>query len=432
MKNDGGIQVAVIFGGFDVDFPRMVPVRQHFVADKIENVREAVLKELTRDDIRSRFKEGQCIAVTVGSRGIASIDVVVKTTVDFLKEIGTKPFIIPAMGSHGGASPEGQKKVLASYGITEETMGAPIEADMEVVQLGTTKSGAPAYFSKVAYEADGIVVINRVKNHTSFRGPVESGLTKMVVIGLGKHKGATYVHYQGFDRFSQLIPEVGEVLLSKAKIACGLALVENGYHELMIVHAALPEQFIETDTRLLKVAYEAMPRILFDEFEVLIVDEIGKDISGAGMDPNVTGRFSEAHMIALQLKPRVQRIVVLDLTDESYGNAIGLGSADLTTSRVVAKIDRQATYANVITSTVLRGGAIPMYFDTDKESIAVALKTCKRVEPSEARVVRIKNTSDLDVIHVSETLLPKVKQDPRFEIIGEPQPMAFTEEGRLI
>ncbi len=422
----------LVDGGFDIEFPRMIKVKQKFRADRIENVRETVFAELERDEIRRCFKRGQRIAVTVGSRGVASIAEVTRAIVDKLKEFGTQPFIIPSMGSHGGATPEGQKEVLASYGVTEETMGVSIEASMEVVQLGETESGTPVYFSKPAYEADGVVVAARVKNHTNFRGPVESGLMKMMVIGLGKHRGATYVHKLGFQRFRTLIPEVGRAIIERAPITCGLALVENGYHEQMIIRAVTPDKIEETDIELLKVAHEAMPKILFDELDLLIVDEIGKNISGSGMDPNVTGRYSEAFMMQLDPKPRVQKIVVLGLTEETHGNATGIGDADLITKEVLSKIDFDKTNANVITSTVLRGGAIPMAMENDLQAIVVALKTCNQVEPPDAKVVRIKNTMELEEIEISEALLPEAQGNENIEILGSLEPMGFTGKGRLI
>lgn len=422
----------LLVDGFDVEFPKMVKVHQSFRSDRIQDIRGKVREELGKEEIRRRFKPGQRIAITVGSRGVASIAEVIKAVIDQLKEWGVRPFIVPAMGSHGGGTSEGQLEVLASYNVTEETMGVPIEAAMEVVQLGTTEHGIPVYLSKPAFEADGILVAARVKCHTNFRGPIESGLMKMMVIGLGKHKGATYVHKQGFERLHEIIPEVGRAIIERAPIVCGLAMVENGYDQQMIMRAVTPDKIEETDVELLKVANEAMPRILFDDIDVLIIEEIGKNISGSGMDPNVTGRFSEAFMAKYDPKPHVQKIVVLGLTEETHGNACGLGDADLTTRAVVEKIDYMKTWANVITSTVLSIGAIPMAMDNDKEAIALALKTCNRVEPPQARVVRIKNTAHLDEIEISEALLPLARANENIKIVGDLKPMAFTAEGSLI
>lgn len=423
--------MAIIEGGFDVDLPQMVKVKQRFNDNKIENIEEKVFSELEQDEIRSRFKPGQRIAVTVGSRGIDKIAHVTKAIIDKLKEFGTKPFIIPAMGSHGAATPEGQMNVLASYHITEESMGVPIEASMETIQIGTTENNIPVYISKSAMEADGIVVVNRVKAHTNFRGPVESGLMKMLVIGLGKHKGATYVHKRGFQRFKYIIPEVGRAIIKKAPITCGIGLVENGYDELMIIKAVTPDQIEKTDEQLLNISRAAMPKILFDEIDLLIVDEIGKNISGTGMDPNVTGRFAEPFMMQEVNKPKIQKIAVLGLTKETEGNATGLGDADITTRKVFEQLDFEKTYANVITSTVLPLGSIPVMMENDKQAIAVAVKTCYDIEPHEARIVRIKNTASLDEIEISEPLLQEAIKNEKIEIIGELSPFKFDEDGQL-
>lgn len=424
--------MAIIDGGFVCDFPQMVKVKQSFNANTVEDIRAKVFFELEKEEIKDRFKPGQRIAITVGSRGVADVDIITKAIADKLKEFGTNPFIIPAMGSHGGATPEGQRGVLASYKVTEETMGVPIVDTMETIQLGTTASGIPVYLSKAAFEADGIVVAARVKAHTNYRGPIESGLVKMMVIGLGKHRGATYVHAQGFARFAELIPDVGREILKKAPITCGLALVENGYHQQMVIEAALPEKIEQTDAELLKVANQAMPRILFDDIDVLIVEQIGKNISGGGMDPNVTGRFTEAFLSKYDIKPRVQKIVVLGLTPETNGNACGIGDADLTTKSVFNQVDLEYTYANVITSTVLKVGAIPMMLDTEEQAIVVALRTCNRIKPHEAKVVRIRNTGELDEIEISEALLPEAQASPNIEVAGTLKPMAFAEDGRLL
>ncbi|NEU31980.1 DUF2088 domain-containing protein [bacterium LRH843] len=424
--------MAIIDGGFNVDLPKMIKVKQHFQDDRIEKIEEAVWGQLEKEEIRNQFKKGHKIAVTVGSRGVADIDLITKAVIDKLKEYGTVPFIIPAMGSHGGGTPQGQLDILASYHITEETMGVPIEASMEVIQIGTTENSIPVYVSKPALEADGIIVMGRIKPHTNFRGPIESGLMKMMTIGLGKHRGATYVHKKGFHRFAEYIPEVGRMIIEKAPILCGIGLVENGYHEQMIVKAVLPKEIEQTDVELLKMARESMPRILFDGIDLLIVEEIGKNISGNGMDPNVTGRYSETFMMKHETKQPVQKIAVLGLTKETQGNACGIGDADVTTKSVFEEIDLHKTYANVITSTLLPGGAIPMMLDNDQQAIAVALKTCYDIEPHEAKIVRIKNTAQLDEIEISEALLAEAEKNDAIQIIGEPSSISFTENGKLI
>lgn len=422
----------LIEGGFNIEFPEMVTIRQNFESRRIDDIEKAVWDELHKPEIRGQFRPGQSVAITVGSRGIANIARITKSAIDTLKGFGVEPFIIPAMGSHGGASPEGQMEVLASYGVTEESMGVPIRAEMDVVEVGKTPDGVPVYVSKPAMEADGILVMGRVKPHTAYRGKNESGLIKMMVIGLGKHKGATTIHHQGFSRFAELIPAAGRVVLEKAPVLAGLAIVENGYDETMVLQAVHPNQFEEEDSRLLEIARKSMARILFDEFDLLIVEEIGKNISGDGMDPNVTGRYIPEALDKLDHIPKIQKLVVLDLTEATHGNANGMGMADVVTRRLVDKINYEYTYANAITSTELRGTRIPTIMETDREAIVVGLKTCNGVEPQNARVVRIKNTLELSEIQISTALLPEAAANPAVEIVGKPVKMQFTEDGRLI
>lgn len=422
----------LIEGGFDIQFPQMVRIRQKFESRRIDDVAVAVKAELSRPEIRAQFRPGQSIAITAGSRGIHGIAAITKAAVDTLQSFGTQPFIVPAMGSHGGATPEGQLEVLASYGITEETMGVPIRAEMDVVEVGRTPEGVSVYISRPAYEADGILVVGRVKPHTCYRGPNESGLMKMMVIGLGKHKGATTIHHQGFAAFHELIPAAGRVILKNAPIAAGLGIVENGYDETMIIQAVHPDRFEEEDARLLEIARKNMARILFDEFDLLIVEEIGKNISGDGMDPNVIGRYMPDFMAKQEHKPYIQRIVALSLTEETHGNANGVGLADVVTRRLVDEINYEYTYANAITSTELCGVRIPLTMPTDREAIIVGLKTVRKVEPQNARVVRIKNTLELENIEISTALLPEARTNPNIEIIGEPRELDFDETGRLL
>jgi hypothetical protein len=422
----------IVEGGFDIDLPRMVKIRQHFRSDKIDDIPAVINKELDREEIRARNKPGGQIAVAVGSRGIANIFDIVKATVNKLKSMGTHPFIVPAMGSHGGATAEGQLEVLASYNITEETMGCPIRSSMETVYTGVSELGVDTYIDKHAFESDGIVVINRVKVHTDFRGPVESGLTKMLAIGLGKHRGATMIHKLGFHTFAKLIPDMGRTIRSKAPVACGLAIVENGYEQPMIIRAVLPDDFETTDMELLEVSKEAMAKLLFKEIHVLVIDEIGKNISGSGLDPNVTGRFVPAFMAKMDHEPKTHKIVVRDLTEETHGNATGIGMADVTTRRLVDKINYEYTYANVITSTELAGAKIPVTVDNDRQALVVALVTVNGVKPTEAKVVHIRNTLELGEIWISEALLPEAKANPQIEILSEPVPFRFDEEDNLL
>ncbi|MDI3532181.1 MAG: hypothetical protein PWR28_526 [Synergistaceae bacterium] len=415
-------------GGLDFDLPRMFWVEQKFNKQKLDDVRQTTKEELNK--VLSSDLEGKRIAITAGSRGISNISSIVKAIADFLKEKGAKPFVVPAMGSHGGATAEGQRELLAEYGITEEAMGVPIVSSMDVVEIGTSDDGVPVYCDKEAYNSDGIVVCNRVKPHTDYRGPHESGLLKMMAIGLGKHKGATAIHKMGFDRFETVIPNVGKVFLKKAPILCGVAIVENAYHETMLIEAVKPERFVERDKALLKIAKENMPRFLLSHIDLLIVDEIGKDISGDGMDPNVIGRTG-SRLPGFETIP-IQKIAVLDLTEDTNGNGIGIGLADVTSYNLVRKLDLAPSYINAITSTVLEGVKIPVVMNSDREAIALGLATCNRIEPKNAGVVRIKNTLSLYTIEVSEAYLNEVEKSDVLVKLTEPAPWRFDAQGNLI
>ena len=405
---------ALIPGGIELDYPNGAHIQQLFTGPTVEDVTSRVREELERPEIARRIRLGQKIGLGVGSRGIQCLGEVVRATVKKLREYGAEPFIIPAMGSHGGATPEGQRTVLASYGITEEALGVPIEASMEVVELGKTGSGVPVHFSKAALQADGVVPIGRIKAHTAFRGPVESGLFKMLTIGFGKHKGAATAHSCGFARFAELIPEVGRLILDRAPVAFGIAIVENAAEDAAAIEALTPEEMPKREPELLVKAKAWMGRILFDRFDVLVVDEAGKNISGDGMDPNVTGRFSQPFV---QGGPEIQKIAVLDLTDESHGNACGIGSADVITQNFLDKIDFNQTYTNGVTSTVLSAVRLPVVMPTTQTAVALALRSCNAVEPGEERIVRIKNTLELDEIWVSDALLEETEDRTDLKVL---------------
>lgn len=418
-----------IDGGYDIPFPKMMKVRQHFKREKIDNIEEAVQTDMQQKLSEADFK-GKRMAVAVGSRGIANLAVVVKSVVQQLKAWGAEPFIFPAMGSHGGATAEGQTKILADYGVDEENMGVPIISSMDVVQVATLANGMPVYVDKQAYEADGIVVVNRVKPHTDFKGDFESGLCKMMGIGIGKHKGATTIHSYGFDQFHDLIPEVGEAIIDHAPISFGVAILENAYEDTAKVEIVPKDQIIAREKELLVEAKNSMARLLLPEIDVLIVDQIGKDISGAGMDPNVTGRTG-SRLPGFEAPP-IQKIVVLDLTEKTHGNACGIGVADVTTLDCINKIDFSYLYANSITSTVLDAAKLPVAMNNDREALVIAVKTCNRITPETAKIVRIKNTLELTEIQISETYMDLVKDRDDITILEDPQPMQFTDEGKLI
>lgn len=412
-----------IAGGLDVALPRMARVRQMFDPERLDDVAGATRATLGRPEIAELVKPGQRIAVGCGSRGVANVGLVAKTVVDELKRLGAEPFIFPAMGSHGGATALGQTGVLANYGITESAMGVPILATMDTVVVDTLEDGTEIHVDKHAREADGIVLINRVKPHTNFRADIESGIVKMMTIGMGKHAGATALHFHGMDRFGEVLPRVAERILAHTPFLFGVGLVENAYDETMRVEAIEGARLFEGEKVLQAEAKARMGRIHFHDIDVLIIDRMGKEISGSGFDPNISGRNSRG--IYGFDDPMVNKIVVLDLTDATHGNATGLGLADIITRRLFDRIDYGATWANVITSNYLDGGAIPVVMHTDREAVALAAKTALRVEPEKARIVRIRDTLTLGTIMVSEPMLAEVRDHPDMEQLSEPEPLMF-------
>jgi hypothetical protein len=421
----------IIEGGLNLPLPKMVPIRQKFSAAEIKDI-PAEIRRLFQQEAGMRgIKKGSRIAVTAGSRGIQAIDKIILAVVRELKDLGTDPFIVPAMGSHGGATAEGQRKVLAGYGITEETMGVPVRSSMEVEEIGKLANGVPVYLDREALRSDGIVVVNRVKPHTAFKADYESGLIKMLAIGLGKHKGATAFHSCGMDMFGELLPQLGEVVLAQAPILFGLAIIENAYDHPARFEIVWRGDLIAREKALLAEAKSLMPKIIPDNLDLLIVHELGKEISGSGMDPNITGRSSSPFF----KKPdalKVQRIVVLNLTAATKGNACGIGMADITTKKVVEATNPDYTYINAITSGVLASARIPIHLPTDREAIQLALKTCARVTHPQSRIVWIKNTLSLEKIFASEPVLPEIRKNPQLEVMGEPKDMEFDGSGNLI
>ena len=412
----------------DVPLPKMVKIRQTFNADEILDVSAALSAALVESGQLAQIRPGMNIAIAAGSRGVAQIATLVRTTVAEVKKLGANPFVVPAMGSHGGATGAGQAEVLAHLGITEEYVGCPIVSSMEVVEISRLPNGMPVYIDKNAYQADGIIVINRIKPHTAFRGPNESGLVKMITIGLGKQKGAESCHAYGFKYMHDLIPAMAKEMLQLAPILFGIATVENAYDHVAKIVVAGAAELIETDRRLLIEAKAAMPRIEFSPIDVLVIDEIGKDVSGDGMDPNITGRYPTPYPTG---GPEVSKMVVLDLTEKTGGNANGVGTADFTTKRLVNKTDFQALYANGITSTVVRPNAIPMTLDCDLDAIRAAVKTSNALDLSKIRLVRIKNTLQLGEIMISEAMLPDALSLANVSVCSEPFEMQFDDLGNL-
>lgn len=419
-----------IAGGLDFTLPRMVTVRQKFEAPRLSDVTGAVSAEFARPEVRACIQRGAVIAVGCGSRGIANIATIVKSVIAELQALGARPFIFPAMGSHGAATAEGQKKVLEGYGITEAATGVPIRATMDTEIVGQLPDGTPVHMDRHAAQADGVVVINRIKPHTAFRGATESGLTKMLSIGIGKIVGAATYHAHGMDTFPELLPRVRDVHLKAKNILFGVGIVENAYDQTARIEIVPAEAIATREPDLQALAKQMMPRLLFSEIDVLVIEEMGKNISGAGFDPNITGRNRRA--ITWKQDPLVKKIVVLGLTRESHGNATGIGGADVITMRLFREMDVGATYANIITSMNLDGAAIPIVMNTDREAIALAVKTVVRVKPEQCRIVRIRNTLELGEIQVSEAMLDEVRGNrARFQIVSPALPLPFDAAGRL-
>lgn len=408
-------------------FPKMFKIRQHFNDEHIEDIEGRVREQILSSGIS--IKSGSRIAIAVGSRGVANIHRIVKTTVECVKEIGGLPFIVPAMGSHGGATEEGQRSILEGYGVTEKYVGAQIISSMQVVELPQENLINKVYMDKHAYEADGTIIINRIKVHTDFHGIVESGLMKMCVIGLGKHKQALEIHRYGVYGLKELILPTARQVLKYGNIILGIGLVENAYDETVIIKAVKPKDLEDEEIKLLEYNRRNMPKLPIDKIDVLIVDEMGKNISGTGMDTNIIGRI-RINGCPEPESPKVTNIVATDLTEESHGNALGMGLADFITRRLESKIDFGVTYENTITSTFIQRAYMPIVAETSKAAVKYALMTCGPVEAEQSRIVRIKNTLKLDEMYVSETLLNEIKGNRDVEIIGEYNKM-FDRNGEL-
>ena len=412
-----------------VTMPRMVRIRQKFDTHEITDLEEAVRRELLKPDLISTIRPGMEIAITAGSRGIASHRRILKTVVDLVKEKGAHPFVVPAMGSHGGATAQGQLEILEGFGITPDFLGCPILSSMETVQVGTSPEGHPVHIDRHAYEADGIIVINKVKPHTAFRGPHESGLMKMMTIGLGKQYGASLCHQAGFKHMGRLVPMFAHVILKNCNILFGLAIVENAYSRTYLIEAAPAYDIPGTDARLLTLARQLMPRILFDDIAVLVIDEIGKNFSGDGQDPNVSSRFATPYASG---DFSIQKVCVLDISEKSHGIMIGAGCADTCTRRLVDKANLEASYVNAITSTVFDCVRLPMILKNDYYAIAACIRTCNEVDRDNIRMVRIPNTLEIGEILISESMMEDARKNPRIEVLSEPELMKFDGEGNLV
>ena len=411
-----------------VVLPRMVRIRQHFDIAKIDDIAGVLLAELSRPQIESTIAPGQRICLTAGSRGVANIALILKTIADYLKTRGAVPFIIPAMGSHGGATAEGQLKVLEDYGITPDACGCEVISCMETIEIGTTSDGQRVSIDKHAAAADGIIVIGRIKPHTGFRGPYESGLMKMMAIGLGKQRGAEACHRQGFKKMAEMVPLFGQTILQNCPVLFGIGLVENAFDQTCLIRALTPAEIVEKEPEILDFARTRMPCIKIPSGDILVVDRIGKNISGDGMDPNISGTWATPYASG---GFQSEHVVVLDLTDETHGNSNGLGMADVTTDRAFNKMNPDVTYPNGLTSLILNVLRVPMHVRSDELAIKAAAKACTDGDRDHLRIVRIQDTLHLGEIWISEAMLADARSRDDIDILSEPAPFAFDAQGNL-
>ena len=414
-------------------FPRMIKVRQHFEAPQVDDIPGTVKAQIESLNLSGKVKQGDSVAVTVGSRGVSNIAAITKAIVDTLRALGAEPFIVPAMGSHGGGTAEGQREIIESYGVTEAFVGCPIRATMDVVQVGTVEGKVPVYFDRFASEADHVVVAGRIKPHTGFVGEIESGLHKMMLIGLGKHKGAALYHQAIVQySFDRIIRGVAQQVIDKCGILFGLAMVENQYDQTAMIEAVAPERFAEREKELLVLAKKWMPRLPFDRVDLLVIDAMGKNISGSGMDTNVVGRKYNDHAAAEKEFPKVTRILVRGLTPETHGNAAGIGMAEYCHKRLVDGIDMEATVINCMTGNAPSGAAIPVHFATDSECLEKALQTVGFVEPENAKVLRVRDTLHLGELLVSESYEKEIASRDDLSILAPATAMEFDTQGDLL
>jgi hypothetical protein len=417
--------------------PKMLEMEQSYPPSQKLDFLSLLEQQFTQSGLREKVKPGMKIALGVGSRGITHLKEIVQATLEVLKKAGAQPFIVPAMGSHGGATAEGQIEMLAEYGVTAQSMGVPIEASMEVRKIGTAFDGLDVVFSVPAYGADGVVVLNRVKPHTDFRGTLGSGIQKMLVIGFGKQVGANNAHRAAAHRgYEVVLREFARVILGAAPIFCGIALVEDQHHQTAEIEVLKPENIVREEGRLFEQAQALLARLPFEEIDLLIIDRIGKDISGSGMDTNVIGRDIAGYTSSLHsespITPRVSRIFVRDLTPASNGNGIGIGMADFTTARLVKALNLQYTYMNALTSLGVLPAKIPIYFDNDREAIQAALASLAASNPEKSRVVRIADTLNLERFLVSESCVSAINGHAGVTTAGPARAMEFDAAGNLL
>ncbi len=414
------------------NYPRIFRVRQHFTTPQLTDVAGEVQRELAKLPLAARVKPGQTVAVTAGSRGVANIAVILKAAIAHLKSLGLQPFIVPAMGSHGGGTVEGQLEIIHGYGITEEFCGCPIRASMETVVVCQTKEGFPVHFDKHAFSADHVLVVGRVKPHTGFVGDIESGLMKMMLIGLGKHAGALVYHRAIMDySFPQIVRSVAGEVMQKCRVLAGIGVVENEREETAKIAAVLPEELEAREKELLVLAKKWIPRLPFERAHILLIDQIGKNISGTGMDTNVVGRKFNDHKAVDDEWPKVKSIVIRSLTEETHGNATGLGMAEFCRTRVVEQTDVRKTRINCLTGGHVPAAMFPLDYESDCDILDVALTQIGLAEPPNAKLMWIHNTLDVVELECSEAYLPQAKELPNVEILCEPRALPFDAAGNL-
>lgn len=395
---------------------QLIKVKNNFPDNSLRDVKKTCQQELKK--LTGIIKRNSSIAIGVGSRGIDNLEIIVSETVDFIKDQGGHPFIIPAMGSHGGATAQGQKEVLAGYGITEKNIGAPIRSDMETIKPPRIKCNNHIFMDKLAYESDGIILINKIQPHTDFNAEYESGLAKMAVIGLGKDLGAQAIHDSGVHGLVNLIPSLAKIIFDTGKILAGIALIENAYDKTMMIRAISGNKILEEELGLINIARSYRPELPVNDIDVLLIDRMGKNISGVGMNTHILGRIRIYGQPEPE-NPDIKSIVVHDLTDQSHGNAIGVGLADIITRNLFNKIDFEKTYKNVATSSFLERGKIPFVAENDLEAFCLALRNCGSIKTGKERIIRIKDTRHLDELYVSDTIFDEIKDNPRIETTGE-------------
>lgn len=426
------IQDLIVEGLDNIRLPKMVRIEQKYDSSYIEDIPVHILRQMRECDRRNDFDyKDKSICITAGSRGIPHIDIIIKTICDELKARGARPFIVPAMGSHGGATAEGQAEVLKKYHITEETVGAPVRSSMEVVQYGTMSNGIPLYCDKLAMESDGVILLHKVKPHTDFRSEHESGLLKMILIGLANHIGPSMIHTCGFGSFGQMLLEAGETFLNTVPVPFAVGIVQNAYDNISRIEIVPSDEIIQTDKELLAEAKKQIAHFKFDSVNVMVIDEIGKEISGYGFDPNVIGR-SNSIRYGVTNPIEIERMVILGLTEGSCHNGSGIVAADVTTRECLNQVDWTDTWINLITSTEIQGTKIPMYSNSDREAIMMAIRCCRNPEPDKIRIARIKNTLCMEEIMVSEALYESIKG--RDDVIKKSDPFSleFDADGKLI